>query len=192
MKNKAISYLFVILWLLVFGGAAYFVLMYMGGLFTAIVDFVTTNDYSKLQQCGVTPPPEFNKLKADLPTILPAVYLGPVAIFFASFLMFLAGYFYHKARLESEAKKAEEMERQMVHKIVNKMEGDKPSRPAQPSGGPMQSKKRRVVEKVVEEDPSGRYREVQTEEETREGSVDESEEYEEEPEEEEPPPRKRR
>jgi hypothetical protein len=189
-KYKVISYLFIILGLLVITGSAYFIISYASNLLGAIVDFVTTNDFTKLQQCGVTAPPQFVKLKSELPTlILPFLYYGiPGLLIIISVLMFYAGIFYHKGKMEDEAHKSEQMEREMVHKIVKKMETEKPS---QPQSGMLQSKKRKVVERVVEEEPSGRYREVQTEEETREGTMEEEEPEEEaeeeEPEEEEPP-----
>lgn len=186
-KYKMVSYLFILLGVVLFAGTAYLLITYFSGVLGAIVDFVTTNDYTKLQQCGVTPPAEFNKLKNEFATvILPALYLGPIALFVVlSAIMFLAGSYYHRGKIEDEADKHEKLEREMVHKIVNKM--DQERQPSQPSS--VQSRKRRVVEKVVEEEPSGRYREVQTEEETREGQTEEEEEPEEE---EEVPPRKRR
>ena len=189
-KYKMVSYLFVLLGVLVFAGTAYLLISYASDILSSIVDFVTTNDYTKLQQCGVTPPTEFNRLKTEFATIiLPALYLGPIALFVVlSAIMFMAGMYYHRGKLEDEQSRHEKIEREMVHKIVNKMDQDRPSSGGQSTG--LQSKKRRVVEKVVEEDPSGRYREVQTEEETHEGAAEEeSEEYEEE---ESPPQRKRR
>ena len=189
-KYKMVSYLFILLGVIVFAGTAYLLISYASDILGAIVDFVTTNDYTKLQQCGVTPPTEFNKLKNEFATIiLPGLYLGPIALFVVlSAIMFMAGMYYQRGKVEDDMDRHEKLEREMVHKIVNKMDQDRPSGGTQQSST-MQSKKRRVVEKVVEEDPSGRYREVQTEEETREGNQtddEESEEYEE------PPPRKRR
>jgi len=135
-KYKYVSYLFVVLGLLVILAAAYVIIQYATGLINAVVDFVTTNDYSKLQQCGVTPPNEFGKLKNEFATlVLPALYLGlPGVLIVVSALMFLAGFYFHKGRIEDEARKHEELERDMVHKIVKKMETEKspaPSRPAQ-------------------------------------------------------------
>jgi hypothetical protein len=126
-KYKLVSYLFVILGLLVIVGAAYVIILYATGLINAVVDFVTTNDYSKLQQCGVTPPNEFAKLKNEFATlILPAMYLGiPAVLIAVSALMFLAGTYYYRGKLEDEGRKHEELERQMVHKIVKKMETER-------------------------------------------------------------------
>ncbi len=125
-KNKIVSYLFVLLGLLVIVGAAYVIISYVTDVFQAISDFVTTNDYSKLQKCGITPPPQFEKLRADLPTIiLPSLYLGmPLLLIIISAIMFLAGYYYHKGRHEDEIKKTQELERKLVHKIVNRIEAE--------------------------------------------------------------------
>jgi len=138
-KYKLVSYLFVILGLLVITGASYIIVMYATGLINAVVDFVTTNDHSKLQQCGVSPPTEFAKLKNEFATlVLPALYLGiPAVLIVVSALMFLAGTYYYRGKLEDEGRKHEELERQMVHKIVKKMETERvpaPSKPPAPEG----------------------------------------------------------
>ncbi|MFH0884083.1 MAG: hypothetical protein V1861_00040 [Candidatus Micrarchaeota archaeon] len=131
-KYKLVSGLFVILSLLVIVGAAYIIIQYATGMINAVVDFVTTNDYSKLQQCGITPPSEFAKVKNEFATlILPALYIGlPGLLLVVSALMFLAGFYYHRGKLEDDAKKHEELEREMVHKIVKKMESEKGGQPA--------------------------------------------------------------
>ncbi len=126
-KSKLVGYLFVVLGALMIVGSAYVIIAYASEMMTAIVDFVTTNDFSKLQQCGVTPPSQFNKLKNDLTTVvLPSLYIGlPLLLIILSFLMFLGGYHYHKGRHEEELKKVEEMERMMVHRVVKKMSTEK-------------------------------------------------------------------
>jgi len=126
-KSKLVGYLFVVLGALMIVGSAYVIIAYASEMMTAIVDFVTTNDFSKLQQCGVTPPSQFNKLKNDLTTVvLPSLYIGlPLLLIILSFLMFLGGYHYHKGRHEEELKKVEEMERMMVHRVVKKMSNEK-------------------------------------------------------------------
>jgi hypothetical protein len=131
-KYKLVSGLFVILGLLVIVGAAYVIIQYATGMINAVVDFVTTNDYSKLQQCGITPPSEFAKVKNEFATlILPALYVGlPGLLLVVSALMFLAGFYYHRGKLEDDTKKHEELEREMVHKIVNKMDSEKGGQPA--------------------------------------------------------------
>jgi hypothetical protein len=128
-KSKMVGFLFVLLGALVIVGSAYVIIAYASTMFGAIVDFVTTNDFTKLQQCGVTPPAQFNKLKNELTTVvLPSLYIGlPLLLIILSFLMFLAGFYYHKGRHEEELKRVEEMEREMVHRVVKKMQkGPKP------------------------------------------------------------------
>ena len=122
-KYKLISYLFVLLGVILIVGSAYMIMSYSSDILRAIVDFVTTNDFTKLQQCGVNPPPQFGKIKADLTTlILPFLYAGiPLLLFVISALMFMGGVYYHKGKFEDETRKHDEMERQMVHKLVQKM-----------------------------------------------------------------------
>jgi hypothetical protein len=132
-KNKMVSYLFVILGLLVMAGAAYLIVSYATVLLGAIVDFVTTNDFAKLQQCGVNTPEQFNQVKADLTgVILPFMYLGiPLLFLVISAIMFMAGYYYHKGRHEDESWNKAELEKKIVHKVVKRMESSKPN-PATP------------------------------------------------------------
>ncbi|MBN1170465.1 hypothetical protein JXA56_05540 [Candidatus Micrarchaeota archaeon] len=122
-KSKLVSFLFVILGLLMIVGSAYVIISYATEMMTSVVNFVTTNDFTKLQQCGITPPEQFNKLKNDLTAVvLPSLYIGlPLLLIILSSLMFLAGFYYHKGRHEEELKKVEVMEREMVHKVVKKM-----------------------------------------------------------------------
>lgn len=137
-KSKLVSYLFVLLGILVMIGSLYLIMSYATDLFRSVVDFVTTNDFTKLQQCGVTPPPEFSKIKADFVTlIMPFMYIGlPLIMIAVSVLLFLAGFYYHKARDEEERKKNVELKREMVHKIVKKMGAARPAAPSmdEPSG----------------------------------------------------------
>jgi len=160
-KYKMIGLLFVVLGVLVIVGAAYLIIMYASEMLTAIVDFVTTSDFAKLQQCGVTLPQEFHKLKNELTTIvLPFLYLGlPLLLILLSFLMFLGGFYYHRGRYEDEMSRMQDLERQMLRKAVKKIE--RVRTPAPP----------------------------ETEEEEEEFEEEEPEEEEEEPEEE-PPPKK--
>lgn len=178
-KYKMVSYLFIFLGVLVFAGSAYLLISYASDILRAVVEFVTTNDYTKLQQCGINPPTQFDKLKGEFATIiLPSLYLGPIALFVViSAIMFLAGIYYQRGKVEDEAKKHEELERAMVHKIVNKMERDKPA----PSSGVRTMPTKRVVERQIQETE----REVPADEAEE---MEEVEETEEEPEDE--PPRK--
>ncbi|MEW6035423.1 MAG: hypothetical protein AB1529_02320 [Candidatus Micrarchaeota archaeon] len=158
-KFKVVSYLFVVLGLLVIVGAAYVIISYASGIIGAVVDFVTTNDFTKLQQCGVTPPSEFAKLKNEFATvILPSLYLGSLLVpLVISGLMFMAGFYYHKGKLEDDSRKSEQMEREMVHKIVKKMETEKappPQRMAAPSPRPAARRPEPEEEEPQEEEPA--------------------------------------
>lgn len=177
-KYKLMSYLLILLGAVVIVGSGYMIYSYSSTIISAIVNFISTNDYSKLQQCGVNTPPEFNKVKADFATvILPFFYVGlPVVLILVSYLMFMAGFYFHRGKQEDDAKKHEQLEREMVHKIVNKMQTEKP--PA-PSRG-MPSKKPAPAQEEPEE-------EAQEEEPAEEEPSEE--EGGEEPAEEEPPPR---
>jgi uncharacterized protein YneF (UPF0154 family) len=128
-KYKMVSYLFVLLGVIVIVGAAYFIISYSSDILGSIVNFVTTNDFTKLQQCGINTPAQFSKIRTDLTTvILPFMYVGiPLLLIIVSALMFMAGVYYHKGKFEDEAKKHEEMEREMVHKLVQRM--GKPAAP---------------------------------------------------------------
>ena len=134
-KSKMVGFLFVLLGVLVILGSAYLIISYASEMMTAIVDFVTTNDFSKLQQCGITPPAQFTKLKKDLTTlVLPSLYIGlPLLLIILSVLMFLGGFYYHKGRHEDELKKVQALERATVHKLVQKMQSEKTAKkePAQ-------------------------------------------------------------
>jgi hypothetical protein len=128
-KSKLTGLLFVVLGVLVILGASYVIISYLSDILTAIVDFVTTNDLTKIQQCGINVPPQFQKLRAELTTIiLPSLYIGlPVMLIILSFLMFLGGFYYHRGRYEDEVKKIETMEREMLRKAVTKLEKETPS-----------------------------------------------------------------
>lgn len=122
-KYKIISYFFMLLGVLVIVGSLYVIISYASDLINAIVNFVTTNDYSKLQQCGVSYPPQFDKLKAEFATlILPALFIGlPVILIVLSAVMFAAGFHYQKGKLQDDARKHEELKQELVHKIRKKM-----------------------------------------------------------------------
>jgi len=128
-KFKMIGILFVVLGALVIISASYLVMSYASDLLTAIVDFVTTTDFQKLQQCGVTAPGEFHKLKNELATmVLPFLYLGiPIILIILSVLMFLGGFYYHRGRDMDEMEKTKELERHLLRKAVKKIQGEKPS-----------------------------------------------------------------
>jgi hypothetical protein len=134
-KNTIVSALFILLAIIIATGSIYLVLSYATDMLNAIVTFVSTNDLSKLDKCGINTPAQFGKLKADLATlILPAIYMGmPLILVVVGALTFLAGFYYHKARHEDEYKKAQLAEREMVHKLVKKIEVEKaPAEPEEP------------------------------------------------------------
>ena len=105
-RYKLTSVFFVILGLLVIIGSSYVIASYVSNILTGIVDFVTTNDYSKLPQCGITLPDRFYKIKSDLTTvILPFMYAGfPVLLIIISILMFLAGSHHRMGKIENGMK----------------------------------------------------------------------------------------
>ena len=128
MKNKVLSILFVILAVAVMVGAFYEIMSYATHLLQGIVDFITTNDFNKLKSCGVTPPESFSRLKAEFATlILPFIYWGlPLTFIFVAVLMFFSGY-YHRKSQEPQHPRPED--REMVHKVVQKMENEKTPKP---------------------------------------------------------------
>src|SRR4030095_3140460 len=109
-KYKVVSYLFILLGLIVIVGSAYFIISYATDLLRAVADFVTTNDFTKLQQCGINPPPQFAKLRMDYFTVIqPFLFYGiPGLLLVISVLMFYAGIFYHKGKLEDDAQRHEQ------------------------------------------------------------------------------------
>ncbi len=131
-RYKLISYLFVLLGVIVIAGSAYVIISYASDIINAIVNFVTTNDYSKLQQCGVTPPPQFGKLKDEFVSlILPSLYIGfPALLAVISALMFFAGVYYCRGKLEDDSYKREQLEREMAQKIAKRMKTEKIVAPA--------------------------------------------------------------
>ncbi len=122
-KNKVLSFLFVIFGLVVMLGSIFVLVSYATDILNAVVDFITTNDLKKLAQCGAALPPQFAKIKTDFTTlILPMLYYGvPVLLLVVSVLMFLSGYFYNQGRQEDEARKKEEIERDMIRKAAERV-----------------------------------------------------------------------
>ncbi len=121
-KEKIASAVFFVLAFLIVVGTMYSVLNYVSNVVQAIIDFVISQDYQKLQACGVTPPEEFVRLKSDFPQIIiPALYWGIPLIFFVVFVLaFLAGVYYQKGKHEDER----ELEAKM-HEAVKKLAKDK-------------------------------------------------------------------
>ncbi len=113
------SVIFALLGIMVIALASYAVLSYATSIFQGLVDFVASGDYGKLQQCGISPPPEMEKLKNDFPTlILPALYLGiPVTLIILSVLMFISGRYFERAKQE-ELREKEGEAKEAVRKVA--------------------------------------------------------------------------
>lgn len=123
-KSKLTGILFVILGILVIAISTYLTIAYASDMLNAIVEFVTTNDFSKLEDCGVTPSSLFLKLKNELANlILPSLYVGfPLLLAIISVLMFLGGFYYHRGKQEEEMGEGGGFERAMIHKVVKRLE----------------------------------------------------------------------
>ncbi len=122
-KNKIVSSLLILIALIVMVGSVFVFVSYATDILSAVVDFLTTNDMSKLSQCGAKLPTQFAKIKADFTTlILPSMYYGiPLLLILVSILMFFAGFFFNKARTEDEIKNREEIERDMIKKATERL-----------------------------------------------------------------------
>jgi len=130
-KNKFVSYLFLVLGVLVIVASTYVIYLYGTDIMTGIVEFIAKNNIDKLRTCGVVVPTQFSKMSADLPILVIPFYVG--VLVFTSFLMFFSGYYYFKGKNEADAKKNEETEKEMVHRLVEQMGYTRPSRPSKPA-----------------------------------------------------------
>ncbi len=121
MNDRLMSYALIVLGLIVIFGASMLIYPYATQTLGSISDFVSHNDLTKMQDCGITPPSQFTKIKSDLNSlILPMLALGlPFVLVIVSGLMFLGGFYYHKSMVPRVSKKKEE--REIVQKIVKKM-----------------------------------------------------------------------
>ena len=130
-KYGFVSGIFLILGLLAVAGVLYMVLSYAGATLNAMTDFVTTNDFTVLKNCGVNPPEQFDKIKSDLPTvILPFLYLGlPLSLILISVLMFLAGKYNEKGGREDEERRKERIEGEAEKKVIEKLAAERPPPP---------------------------------------------------------------
>ncbi len=122
-NSKIVSGLLIVLALIVVIGASYLVISYATDILSAIVNFVTTNDFTKLRQSGVNVPEQFNKVKTDLTTvILPFLYIGmPLLLILIGVIMFFAGMHYNQGKLQEEVEKRETMEKEMMDRLAKKM-----------------------------------------------------------------------
>jgi hypothetical protein len=156
-RYKLMSYLFVVLGLVVVVGSLYVIINYASDLINAIVTFVTTNDYSKLQQCGVSYPPQFDKIKAEFATmILPALFIGlPLLLILLSAVMFMAGFYYRWGKFQDDSRKHEELKQEIVHKIRGRMEATSapPSSRSAPTAKQSMAREEEPQEEEPEEEP---------------------------------------
>lgn len=111
-RSKLVGILFVVLGMVVVMGSAYLIITYSSNVLNAMLDFVTTNDFAKLQSCGVNLPPQFLQLKEELTDVLlPFLYLGlPLILVILSMLMFAGGYYYRMGKEKDEQEKTEQLE----------------------------------------------------------------------------------
>lgn len=121
-KNKFLCYLFVILTSIVGIGSIFLLISYSIEILGAVEDFIKLNDLSKLSSCGATIPPQLSAIASDSKVIGIFVLYGlPVLLIAVSSLMFFAGFYFHKAKLEEEQKNREEIEREIVIKAAERV-----------------------------------------------------------------------
>ncbi len=106
-KNNVLSGVLVLIVILMIAIGTVMVVSYSTGVLNAAVGFASSDQLAKLQQCGVSVPVEFYKLRSDIPTLLvPAIYVGlPGMMVILSILMFIAGFYYghgHEGSMSSE------------------------------------------------------------------------------------------
>jgi hypothetical protein len=95
-KHNMLSGILVLVVILMIAISTYMVVTYATGVLNAAVAFASTDQMTKLQACGVTPPAELFKLRDDIPSLLiPALYVGfPGLMIILAILMFTAGFYY--------------------------------------------------------------------------------------------------
>ena len=121
-KNKILTLLLILLTAIISVGSIYLVISYAIDILNAVEDFIKLNDLTKLTSCGATLPPQLSAIAGDSEVMALAVLYGlPVLLILVSALMFIAGFYYHKGRLEDEEKKREEIERDMVRKAAERV-----------------------------------------------------------------------
>ena len=99
-KHNSISGILVLAVILMIAISTILVGAYATGLLTSAVAFISSDQVAKVQACGVYPPAEFYKLKADIPSLLvPGIYAGfPILMILIAMLMFIAGYYYRSGK----------------------------------------------------------------------------------------------
>jgi hypothetical protein len=95
-KHNVVSGIIVFVVILIIAMSTYMVVNYATGVLTSAVAWASTDQIAQLQACGITAPPELNKLRDDVPSVLlPAIYVYfPGLMVIISVLMFIAGYYY--------------------------------------------------------------------------------------------------
>jgi hypothetical protein len=157
-KNKILSGLFMILAIIAIVGGIFMLVSYAIDVINIIVEFVTTTDIKRLASCGATVPSQFANIKADAPTLtLGLLYGAPLLLLAVSVLMFFAGYFYHKGKDEEEARKKEEIEREMIRKAAERVARQKAKEAEDAAAKAMEEELERPEEQPqqAEPEPSG-------------------------------------
>lgn len=95
-KHNTVSSVIVLIVILMIAITTILMVSYTSGIVSAAVAFVSTDQITKMQACGITAPPELYKLQADAPSLLlPAIYVGlPGLMILIAILMFIAGHYY--------------------------------------------------------------------------------------------------
>jgi archaellum component FlaG (FlaF/FlaG flagellin family) len=73
-KHNVVSGIIVFVVILIIAMSTYMVVNYATGVLTSAVAWASTDQIAQLQACGITAPPELNKLRDDVPSVLlPAI-----------------------------------------------------------------------------------------------------------------------
>ncbi len=122
-KSGWTSYLFVVIGVFLISIATYMVISYSGRVLDGAIEFLSTNDSTKLQSCGINVPTQLMSLRNDLVGfILPFTYVGlPLYLVVLSVVMFIAGFYYHKAKYEDELGNKEESERAAIREAAARL-----------------------------------------------------------------------
>lgn len=115
-KSGWTSYLFIVIGVFLISIATYLVISYSGKVLDGAIEFLTSNDASKLRSCGITVPSGLMSLRNDLiGVILPFTYVGlPLYLVALSLVMFASGYYFHKAKNEDDQFSKDEAERAAI------------------------------------------------------------------------------
>lgn len=99
-KHSTLSGILVLAVILLIAASTYVVVAYATGVLNAALAFMSSDQITKIQACGITPPAELSKFRDDIPGILlPAIYVGlPGLMLLIAILMFAAGYYYSNGK----------------------------------------------------------------------------------------------